>query len=475
MKWMEVGIVIVAFWVSGTAVADTTGQFNVQCTYSHNLADDAVVYPKQPGIAMWHDFLGNKAANAFTVRESLMAEPDTTCDNYADSSAYWAPSLRLADGRVVRPMYQKTYYRALNVDKYPVSPLPDGLQLLAGNHHGSAPSAYITFSCPNGNSGKAIPTGCGLNDQGVMQFNIAVLFPDCWDGQHLSPIFGQQPVRVLRERAMSGQQGNAVYDDGTGKCPANYTRIPQLNLNLAYDLGADVSLDGAQLSMDPTVVDGKVVQENWGSLYTAHADFVNGWQTRAAQYMVTYCLNKGWACDKRIPFDYSEALADTTLSNLRPNENTGGAPQIEAKGRYTSDVDQEIALLRFTVPAKPDARALQNPKYAVQLYGANASTTSARTIALFEADDSWDEATATWGNTAICPDSGRVATMYLNNVPTYRTFDVTDFIKNAQAQGKKTISFCVRGTNAGDDLTSVFAFDSREGTNPPLLILPSNP
>ncbi|TKC82655.1 DUF1996 domain-containing protein [Trinickia terrae] len=475
MKWIRIG----AFWavccISSAASAGTSGQFNVECPLSHTLADDAIVYPGQPGIAMWHDFFGNKSANAFTTGKSLLAQPATTCDNYADASSYWAPSLRLADGRVIRPMYQKTYYRAIGVDKYPVSPLPDGLQLLAGNHHGFEPSAPITFICSGQNYSKTIPAGCTPNEQGFVQFNVAVLFPDCWDGQHLSPIFGKQPLQVQRERAMSGRQGNAVYSDSTGKCAANYVHIPQLNLNLAYNLGTTTNLDGAQLSMDPTVVDGKVVQENWGSLYTAHADFVNGWQNHAAQYMVTYCLNKGWACDKRIPFDYSEALADTTLSNLRPNENTGSAHQIHAKARYRGDADQEIALLRFAVPDKPDVRALPNPKYAVQLYGANASTNSARIIALFETDDNWDEASATWSNTPLCPDSGRVSTMYLNNVPAYRTFDVTDFVKDAQAQGKKTISFCVRGTDAKEDISSVFAFDSREGANPPLLILPSNP
>ncbi|MGV2287411.1 DUF1996 domain-containing protein [Trinickia sp. YCB016] len=459
--------------MSGTALADTNGQFNVECTYSHTLADDAIVYPGQPGIAMGHDFFGNTAANAFTTRKSLMAQPGTSCDNFADSSAYWAPSLRLADGRVIRPMYQKTYYRANGVDKYPVSPLPEGLQLLAGDHRGSAPSPNVTFLCSGQDYSRTIPTGCTPNQEGFVQFNIAVTFPNCWDGEHLSPI-QHDPVTGRPQHVMSGL-GNAVYSDRAGKCPANYVHIPQLNFNLAYNLGTTTSLEGAQLSMDPTVVDGKAVNENWGSLYSAHADFVNGWQSRAAQYMVTYCLNKGWACNKRIPFDYSEALADTTLSNLRPNENTGTEREIHAKARFKSDVDQEMALLRFAVPAKPDSAALPNPKYAVQLYGANASSKSARIIYLYEADDSWDEATATWGNTPLCPDSGRAVTMYLDQTPAYRNFDVTDFIKDAQASGKKTISFCVRGTNAGNDISSVFAFDSREGANPPLLILPSNP
>ncbi|EHC84570.1 Alpha-2-macroglobulin, partial [Salmonella enterica subsp. enterica serovar Senftenberg str. A4-543] len=58
------------------------------------------------------------------------AQPDTTCDNKADSSAYWAPSMKLPDGEIVNPAYQKTYYQSTNVAQYPLHPFPAGLFLL---------------------------------------------------------------------------------------------------------------------------------------------------------------------------------------------------------------------------------------------------------------------------------------------------------------------------------------------------------
>lgn len=86
------------------------GNATVICEYSHTLADDPIVYPGKPGVAMWHDFLGNTTANAHSTPDSVHAENDTTCENAADTTAYWAPALKLPDGTVVPPKYQKTYY-----------------------------------------------------------------------------------------------------------------------------------------------------------------------------------------------------------------------------------------------------------------------------------------------------------------------------------------------------------------------------
>lgn len=87
-------------------------QAHVVCSYSHTLGDDAIMMFGMPNEAMLHDFFGNVHADAYSSRESLRTQEKTTCDNKADSSAYWAPSLKLPDGTVVKPAYQKTYYQA---------------------------------------------------------------------------------------------------------------------------------------------------------------------------------------------------------------------------------------------------------------------------------------------------------------------------------------------------------------------------
>lgn len=78
-------------------------QAHVVCSYSHTLGDDAIMMFGMPNQAMWHDFFGNTHTDAFSTRETLRQHEETTCDNKADGSAYWAPSLRLPDGTVVKP------------------------------------------------------------------------------------------------------------------------------------------------------------------------------------------------------------------------------------------------------------------------------------------------------------------------------------------------------------------------------------
>lgn len=82
-------------------------QAHVVCSYSHTLGDDAIMMYGMPNEAMLHDFFGNVQTDAYSSRESLRTQEKTTCDNKADSSAYWAPSLKLPDGTVVKPAYQK--------------------------------------------------------------------------------------------------------------------------------------------------------------------------------------------------------------------------------------------------------------------------------------------------------------------------------------------------------------------------------
>lgn len=67
-------------------------QAHVVCAYNHTLGDDAVMMFGKVNQAMWHDFFGNTRTDAYSSYASLRKQAETTCDNKADSSAYWAPS-----------------------------------------------------------------------------------------------------------------------------------------------------------------------------------------------------------------------------------------------------------------------------------------------------------------------------------------------------------------------------------------------
>ena len=244
MKLNAFTLTLAPLLVAGAFSAHAGPQAHVVCAYHHTLGDDAIMMFGKPNQAMWHDFFGNTHTDAVSTYQTLRDQPETTCDNKADGSAYWVPSMKLPDGQVVTPAYQKTYYQTTKVEQYPLHPFPAGLELLAGDHHGSAPSSRITFLCANGKgySNKAGEV-CGLRKGGdAVQFNIGIQFPNCWDGVNLKPAHGHS---------------NAAYDVN-GACPSDYpVKIPTVNMNVAYVLPQITSLDTAkiQLSLDP-IMDG---------------------------------------------------------------------------------------------------------------------------------------------------------------------------------------------------------------------------
>ncbi|MFJ3458547.1 DUF1996 domain-containing protein [Scandinavium goeteborgense] len=461
-------VLILVGGVSGchAAMADTPipgGQANVVCSYSHTLPDDPILYPGKPGIAMSHDFFGNTSANGNTTGASLLANPNSTCENVADATAYWAPSLKLADGRIIKPEYQKTYYSnqaAPSPNNYVVQPFPAGIQMLAGNHMGTAPNSNISFLCTGRGYTGTIPTDCVPDPAAGTQLNIGVTFPTCWDGVNLAPM------------VMKGGPDNMAYPDASGTCPAGYpVRLPRINFSVAYKTGNVTDFTGAQLSMDPTLdAQGNVTELNWGSLYSAHADFFNGWKASAAKYMVDYCLNKGIACSKEIAYNYSEAIADATVTGGDSHAtNFGNASTLVAQNTGAG-YPQSNSYMRFTIPSgASDFPAAFKPTYKLMIYGGNSTNSNAQMLYFYVVSDGWNENSITMDNAPACtgPLAGR---LYLDNAQNYRTVDVTSAVQTAIQAGKTSLSLCMQdGTNNND----AFTFSSKEGANKPVLYLVS--
>jgi hypothetical protein len=104
----------------------------------------------------------------------------------------------------------------------------------------------------------------------AVQFNIGIQFPNCWDGVNLKPAHGVANA-TYDERAMP------VHVSGE-----NSDREHEHRLRASDDFSLDTSK--VQLSMDP-IMHGDEREERWGSLYTAHADFMNGWTEDGARFM----------------------------------------------------------------------------------------------------------------------------------------------------------------------------------------------
>jgi hypothetical protein len=149
---------------------------------------------------------------------------------------------------------------------------PAGLKIVAGNAHARAPQdRNVTFwSCSmlEGATWRwTRPRSCAkvndrrhsLNADNRKAFiQLDVIFPDCWDGRHLD--------------SPDHKSHMAYSDDWT--CPRSHpVKVPRLRFIVTYPIQEAQSLSFAS-----------------GPIYTAHADFFNGWKQAALNKIVGDCF-----------------------------------------------------------------------------------------------------------------------------------------------------------------------------------------
>lgn len=252
--------------------AHANGVFFVRCPYSHSANDDPILMPGRPGAAMLHDFFGNTTTNADSTSSTLMGGP-TTCLTDADASAYWTPAL-YDNGRRVVPKRTVTYWLGASRNG-PTAPLPAGLQMIAGDEHATSPQPLkrVYWDC-HANSGpkgtrsdgpkRSAPYACPPNHES----RLTITFPNCWDGHSLSAV---------------GQR-NVVYPTKQG-CPAGHpVALTLLRMHIFYPNSPTGKFT---LSMGPRMQ---------GSIYSAHADFLDGWKTSAVDQLIRTCLDTHFKC-----------------------------------------------------------------------------------------------------------------------------------------------------------------------------------
>jgi hypothetical protein len=414
-------LIIGLFCASPCAHAiSTNGGFASKCTYSHTAPDDSIVHYGAPGQAMVHDFFSNTKTDAYSTYDTLLLNTVTTCEIGSDISAYWVPQLKRASG-IVAPDFAKTYY----MNQKPVVPLaviPHGLQMLAGNHMGTGPNTHINFLCRGSNYTTVAPTNCPVvtDSQGTYsQLDISVHFPECWDGVNLRPDYLNQVF-------------NMAYSNSDGTCPAGYpVKIPELEMNIQYSLGQDPDLSTAQLSMDPMLVSGGYVPR-WGSLYTAHGDFINAWKDDTMKYAVDKCSNLGISCGT-LPTFWSEANANVWLG-ANGTTDTGTTFQI-APG--------DTVFLKFPTPEK--TADYKWSKASLQTQGHNATDSTAVFLNMYAASTTWGE-TGTLPQAADCTTQA-IGGIYLDSGDQRRLNDVTNYIKSVIASASPMIGICMRNNS----------------------------
>ncbi|MEM7275738.1 MAG: DUF1996 domain-containing protein [Actinomycetota bacterium] len=249
------------------------GQFRAACEYSHFGNDDPIIFPGQPGASHLHMFFGNTEVDAFTTSDSLLNTGGGTCSGFElNRSGYWTPALLDGQGNTIVPDAIILYYKTKFPDE--VSPMPQGLQMLAGNLDAESfqTSDRLHWSC--GPSGGAYNKTNRIPDCGGDYVNATIQFPSCWDGVNL----GSEDF-----------QSHLVFGDDQNPCPASHpVRLPRISVLLYFPGGR--STDGWHLSSDD--VDGF----NGPPGGTLHADWWGAWNDDAMNLWIDGCMRAARNC-----------------------------------------------------------------------------------------------------------------------------------------------------------------------------------
>jgi hypothetical protein len=263
--------------------------FRIFCGVSHMNNDDPMIFPNQQNATHHHTYFGNTSVKFNSDLNNLSSIGNSTCwGGTMNRSAYWHPSMIDANGV---PMVSDSgdgngqgvlfYYKAGfdGVKPEDIKPAPKGLRMFTGNSNAKTSSEMqnVNWHCHvpstgNGHSwnSKAIPN-CGVSEYLVM----AMDFPRCWDGKNLdSPNHKDHMSKAVN-----------------GSCPASHpVPIPQITFNMRFKVTKPNEALTWRLSSDNYQFTGN----NAG--YSAHADYVEGWQEGFMANIVKNCLNAKRDC-----------------------------------------------------------------------------------------------------------------------------------------------------------------------------------
>lgn len=248
-------------------VGKDRGLFHAECTFSHRLPDDPIVFPGQPGRSHSHDFVGYRETDAFATNISRRVAH--TCAPRGDRSAYWFPTLYV-DGQPVPPAHVGITYRSGRRDLSGIVPFPWDFRMLAGRSSDSSPpnptegrSRVLTWECGAGLATPGSLYGESPPACRTLPLTATIVFPDCWDGEHSDSPDHRSHVAYARS-----------YSDGVERCPASHpVELPIVEIIVRYDT-----------TLGPS---GRLAS---GTLRAMHADFLNGWEPAALGQRVRDCL-----------------------------------------------------------------------------------------------------------------------------------------------------------------------------------------
>ena len=152
------------------------------------------------------------------------------------------------------------------------------------------------------------------------------------------------------------------------------------------------------------------------------------------------------------------AGSDTWVNEVQPTSNFGTRVSLSVNARTGR---RARTLLHFTLPAPPPGCTLASA--TLRAYNATATTT--RSVSVFRADAAWTESGVTWDTQPGLTGTGVNAAAAV----AWMQWTVTDHVQ-ALYSGANT-GFVLRDALEDGTNPSIQAFDSRDATNRPELVL----
>ena len=260
------------------------GAFRFICNPSHNLADDPILYPGQPGRSHMHTFFGNPSVNAFSNYASLRKNGTSTCQGGPlNRSAYWMPAMMNGAGRIVMPDYISVYYKGGRQTQT----LPRGLRMIFGydmarpaRRLGSNPDGWperAMWLCgSNQNKTPTIPRNCPASSTITVQISS----PQCWNGRELDGDDHRSHMAYKRPSA----RGYV--------CPNTHLiELPQFSLAVVYSQGSNYEANNWYLASDR--MPGMATLASGSSF---HTDWWGAWDDEIMQRWTTNCVRGMKSC-----------------------------------------------------------------------------------------------------------------------------------------------------------------------------------
>jgi hypothetical protein len=257
------------------------GAFRTTCDLAKFAFDDPIVYPGQPGASHLHAFFGNASIGAGTTPEVIAAAGASTCrGGTLNRTGYWVPAVfDTRTGEVQTPSAGVFYYKTgYGIDPRTVQPFPVGLRMIAGDKSATGTQDFVNWDCrdhPFGGIG-SIPANCQIGDA----IRLAVIFPQCWDGVHLdSPDHKSHMAYPIYRNPPE-----------FSTCPSTHPiTLPAITEHFDYLITKSSAPAYWRLSSD-------LYSASIKGGFSAHADWMNGWDPTTMATIVTQCLNKAVDC-----------------------------------------------------------------------------------------------------------------------------------------------------------------------------------